>query len=281
MKLIVRHREAKKLYELEILEETTAKDVINALVDARLIWPPPSKDYQWVLLDSRHAQIHPEERLSSRLAKYGENGLLLVGNFGMEVKSNKAKKLFEYLRSIFIGIATGLSVGFAWWGFIWVYLLAPLPLHPPGIIFPQLFIIIALFLCATIFYVAYKFLKNPISGIIYGVAAFLASELLPIVLIGMPVTFIFQFYLEFIPQLWGVLPNTTIAIVLSTVMKAFLFPFLGLGGGAQAQKLLMLERLKASGIISQEAYKRAREELEIKWYEDKHADESQEPNESK
>jgi hypothetical protein len=79
MKLIVRDRLSGKRYELEIFEENTAKDVIDALIESGLIRPTPGEGYEWILLDSRFVQIHPNEKLSSRLYSGSEeNEVFLV-----------------------------------------------------------------------------------------------------------------------------------------------------------------------------------------------------------
>ncbi|MCF8885703.1 MAG: hypothetical protein L4877_07965 [Aigarchaeota archaeon] len=70
MKLVVRDRISGKRYELEVFEENTAKDVIDSLIEAGLIRPTPGEGYEWILLDSRFVQIHPNEKIVSRLS-YG------------------------------------------------------------------------------------------------------------------------------------------------------------------------------------------------------------------
>jgi hypothetical protein len=45
----------------------------------------------------------------------------------MEVKPIRGEGPLEYIKSICIGITTGLLVGFAWWGFILVVILGPTP----------------------------------------------------------------------------------------------------------------------------------------------------------
>ncbi len=77
MKLIVRDRLSGKRYELEIFEENTAKDVIDALIDSGLIRPTPGEGYEWILLDSRFVQIQSNERISSRFGS-GEGEVFLV-----------------------------------------------------------------------------------------------------------------------------------------------------------------------------------------------------------
>jgi hypothetical protein len=182
----------------------------------------------------------------------------------MEVKPIRGEGPLEYIKSICIGIATGLLVGITWWGSIWVVILS---LYPTPFFAPFLLLILVLMLFSFSYivgYIAGKFLKNSTSGIIYGVVALMVSEFLqflPLVLIGIPVTSIFPFYLEVIPVLWEVLPRTTFIIVLLTIVKAILFPVLGFDQGRRAQKLIMLQRLKAAGLVSEEAYRRVREEL--------------------
>jgi hypothetical protein len=79
MKLVVRDRLSGKRYELEIFEENTAKDVIDALIESGLIKPSPGEGYEWVLVDPRFVQIHPDERISSRLHSGSEeNEVFLV-----------------------------------------------------------------------------------------------------------------------------------------------------------------------------------------------------------
>lgn len=71
MKLVVRDRLSGKRYELEVFEENTAKDVIDALIEAGLIRPTPGEGYEWILLDSRFVQIHPNEKISSSVYSSG------------------------------------------------------------------------------------------------------------------------------------------------------------------------------------------------------------------
>ncbi|MEM3820000.1 MAG: hypothetical protein QXF08_06110 [Nitrososphaerota archaeon] len=73
MKLIVRDRISGKRYELEIFEENTVKDVIDSLIESGLIRPTPGEGYEWILLDSRFVQMHPNEKISSRYL-YGSEG---------------------------------------------------------------------------------------------------------------------------------------------------------------------------------------------------------------
>jgi len=75
MKIIVRDKLLGERYELEIFEETTAEDVIDALIESGLIRP----GYEWVLIDSRLVFIRPNEKISSRLSpESGENEVFLV-----------------------------------------------------------------------------------------------------------------------------------------------------------------------------------------------------------
>jgi len=80
MKLVVRDRLSGKRYELEVFEENTAKDIIDALIEAGLIRPTPGEGYEWILLDSRFVQIHPNEKISSRVysSSSGEAEVYLV-----------------------------------------------------------------------------------------------------------------------------------------------------------------------------------------------------------
>jgi hypothetical protein len=79
MKLVVRDRLSGKRYELEIFEENTGKDVIDTLIESGLIKPSPGEGYEWILVDSRFIQIHPDERISSRLYSGSEeNEVFLV-----------------------------------------------------------------------------------------------------------------------------------------------------------------------------------------------------------
>lgn len=80
MKLVVRDRLSGKRYELEVFEENTAKDIIDALIEAGLIRPTPGEGYEWILLDSRFVQIHPNEKISSRAysSSSGEAEVYLV-----------------------------------------------------------------------------------------------------------------------------------------------------------------------------------------------------------
>jgi hypothetical protein len=79
MKIIIRDRYSGKRYELEIFEENTARDVIDALIDSGLIRPTPGEGFEWVLLDSRLIQILPNQKVSSRLSPGGgENEIFLA-----------------------------------------------------------------------------------------------------------------------------------------------------------------------------------------------------------
>lgn len=78
MKLIVRDRISGKRYELEVFEENTAKDVIDSLIDAGFIRPTPGEGYEWILLDSRFVQIHPNEKIISRCYGSEEAEVYLV-----------------------------------------------------------------------------------------------------------------------------------------------------------------------------------------------------------
>jgi hypothetical protein len=91
MKLVVRDRLSGKRYELEIFEENTGKDVIDTLIESRLISPSPGEGYEWVLIDSRFVQIHPDERISSRLySGNGENEVFLAARVvGGDVKRHR------------------------------------------------------------------------------------------------------------------------------------------------------------------------------------------------
>jgi molybdopterin/thiamine biosynthesis adenylyltransferase len=98
MKIIVRDRISGKRYELDILEEHTAKDVIDVLVEERLIRPSPGEGYEWILVDPRFIQIPPNERVASRLSGAGENEVFLIARFipGNESLKPSILKIEEY-----------------------------------------------------------------------------------------------------------------------------------------------------------------------------------------
>jgi hypothetical protein len=68
MKLVVRDRLSGKRYELKILKGTTAREVIDTLIESRLINPSPGEGFDWILIDSSFIQIQPDERVSSRVS---------------------------------------------------------------------------------------------------------------------------------------------------------------------------------------------------------------------
>ena len=150
----------------------------------------------------------------------------------------------EHIRSICIGIATGLLVDLLWY-FIWVlYLNLILFLRP------LLLSIIVVLSCVFVRYIAYKFLKNTTSGIIYGYTAGWVS---------LAVTMVLLFLLHVLNVPISLVDDKMFMTVY-VLIKIILFPFLGFFGGYKAE-LLMLERLKVAGLVSEEAYKRVLEEL--------------------
>jgi hypothetical protein len=85
MKLIVWDRVSGKRHELEIFEETTAQDVIDALIGEGLIRSYYGELFdEWILIDSKYVRIHPNERIVPRISSNGKNEVYLfhlVGNY--------------------------------------------------------------------------------------------------------------------------------------------------------------------------------------------------------
>jgi hypothetical protein len=78
MKLVVRDSLSGKSYELKIFKETTAREVIDTLIESGLIRPTPGPQWEWVLIDSRFFKIPSDERISSRVSSgSGENEVYL------------------------------------------------------------------------------------------------------------------------------------------------------------------------------------------------------------
>jgi uncharacterized ubiquitin-like protein YukD len=79
--VIVNNKLNGEKYELGVFRKNTAKDVIDALINAGLIEGTPREGYTWTLIDSRSNEIASDERILSRLSSSGGNEVYLDARF--------------------------------------------------------------------------------------------------------------------------------------------------------------------------------------------------------